>query len=165
MSIIEEVYDCGVMVLGDFNCNVVIMFYQEWILACEGHGLTFSDVKKLPASTYTHVNNFSLSKTWLDHCFCSQTVHIVIENFAVNYNFCGSDHIPIVVEIKIRAYFEDTADRDEGASIKWDFQNEMKAERFYTSLCANLNADYEEDLFCMNEFCCSIMHRRTMRQQ
>ena len=80
MSIIEEVDNCGVMVLGDFNCNVGSTFYQEWILACEGHGLTFSDVEKLPASTYTHVNNFSLGRMWLDHYLCSQTVHIAIEN-------------------------------------------------------------------------------------
>ena len=42
---------------------------------------------------------------------------------------------------------------------------DVKVERLYTSLCANLNADYEEDLFCMNEFCCSMIHRRTLRQQ
>ena len=78
MSIIEEVDNCGVMVLGDFNCNVGSVFYQEWILACEGHGLTFSDVEKLPASAYTHFNSFSLGRTWLDHCLCSQTVHIAI---------------------------------------------------------------------------------------
>ena len=95
----------------------------------------------------------------------SQTVHIAIENVAVDYNFCGSDHIPFAVDIEIRAYFKDTADRDEGASFKWDFQNEMKVDWFYTTLCANLDAGYDEDLFCMNEFCCSMMHRRTICQQ
>ena len=58
------------MVLGDFNFNVGSVFYQERILVCEGYGLTFSDVEKLPASTYTHVNNFSLGRTWLDPCLC-----------------------------------------------------------------------------------------------
>ena len=58
----------------------------------------------------------------------------------------------------------DTSDRDESASIKLDFQNEMEVERFYTLLCANLNANYEEDLFCMNDFCCSMMHGRIIHQ-
>ena len=40
----------------------------------------------------------------------------------------------------------------------------MKVERFSSSLCASSDADYEEDLFCMNEFCYSMMHRRTIRQ-
>ena len=122
--------------LGDFNCNVGSVGYHEQILVCEGYGLNFSDVEKLPSSTNTHVNSFSLGRTWLDQCLCSQTVHIAIENVAVYYNFCGSDHTPIVVEDEIR----DTADRNDGASIKWDLQDDMKVERFLYAIMCQLMA-------------------------
>ena len=54
---------------GVFNACVGGTYHQQWVSACEKYELTFSDVTHLPATTYTHVNSCSLSRSWLDHCF------------------------------------------------------------------------------------------------
>ena len=103
ISIIDELEDCGVMVFGDFDACVGGIYYQRWVSACEGYGLTFSDVSHLPATSYTHVNHCSLARSWLDHCLSSQTVHECVTDICVNYSYHGSDHFPMVVNLNIPA--------------------------------------------------------------
>ena len=47
------------------------------------------------------VNNCSLSRSWLDYCFSSQTVHNYIADVSIDYNYRGSDHFPILVNLRI----------------------------------------------------------------
>ena len=75
------------MVVGDFNAQVGGAFYNEWTAPREEMDMVFSDVEMLEGSSYTHVNNASLSRTWIDHCLSSATVHSSIQEIFINYDF------------------------------------------------------------------------------
>ena len=73
-SIIEDYDHNDLMVIGDFNADVNTPFFSEWDSLRETAGLVFADVEKLPGTSYTHVNNASLTKSWLDHCLTTGSV-------------------------------------------------------------------------------------------
>ena len=73
-SIVESTNDGEIMILGDFNAATGGEYFREWDILCNDHDMLFSDVLRLPADSYTHVNNGSMARSWLDHCLCSETV-------------------------------------------------------------------------------------------
>ena len=66
-SIIEHREHSETLVFGDFNADVNGEFYNEWNKVCNDYEMIFADVSLLPDTSVTHVNNFSLTATWLDH--------------------------------------------------------------------------------------------------
>ena len=85
-SIIDNSDSDGVVIMGDFNASPNNGFYSELEQLCNSKDLIISDIVMLPPDTFTHVNNGSLSKTWLDHCVCSQTLHDAITDISVCNN-------------------------------------------------------------------------------
>ena len=162
LSVVDELDNCGLMVLGDFNCTPGGDFYREWLNACGDYSLTFSDVERLPAQTFTHVNNYSLSKSWLDHCLSSETVNIAITDVKVDCNYSGSDHVPLLVEIGVQNMFREVSIESGSESIKWDFSDERKRDKFYNLLCRRMSENSDQFQFCMVEYCGVAEHRNAL---
>ena len=95
-SIIDGADAAGVVVLDDFNAHINSSFYRELIEMCSSKDLIIS-ILLLPCNTFTHVNNGSLSRSWLDHCISSQSMHNAISNILVDMEYSGLDHFPIYV--------------------------------------------------------------------
>ena len=91
----------GVVVLGDFNAHPENEFYAELEQLCIQKDLIISDVMKLPDSTFSHVNQGSLSRSWLDHCVSSPYLHRSIVDISIDNNYTGSDHFPLYVSFKL----------------------------------------------------------------
>ena len=83
-SILESSICDDVAIMGDFNAAVGGPFFNEWGYISDEREFIFSDVEKLPTTTYTHINDGSLSTSWLDHLFVSRNVHNAITDMHVN---------------------------------------------------------------------------------
>ena len=78
-AIIEESQCENICVLGDFNASPGTDYFAEISSLCSSHDLVMSDVALLPISSYTHVNQAFLTKSWFDPLF-------VIRKFAYDYH-------------------------------------------------------------------------------
>lgn len=94
---------------------------------CSNIDLIISDVQRLPASSYTHVNHGSLTRSWLDHCVASQAVDDAICDIFINNEYCGSDHFPLMINMQTNCLptMVPTNDISE-TKIKWDFDDDTK---------------------------------------
>ena len=72
-SIIEDYDHNDILILGDFNAAVGGSYFREWTNLCDEIDMRFVDVGRLNADSYTHVNNASLSKSWLDHSLITRS--------------------------------------------------------------------------------------------
>ena len=133
-------------------------FYQEWVQVIEEFSLVFADIVRLPVSSYTHVNNASLTKSWLDHCLVSESVFDSLSDIKIDYNYFGSDHFPIYASLRFD--FSSSSMESETAvfkeKIRWNFNNENKTRTFYDILLyklldLNLN-------FCRSQCCNNGVH-------
>lgn len=98
---------------------------------CNNLELIISDVQRLPASSYTHVNHGILSRSWLEHCAASETVDDAICDIFINDEYYGSDHFPLAINMQTSClptvvptnYICDT-------QIKWDLDDDRKSNIF-----------------------------------
>ena len=77
-AIVNEYDVNGLIVMGDFNAEPGREYFNQLKNFCEDYELIVSDVDKLPPDSYTHLNNASLRRSWLDHCVTSPGIHNAI---------------------------------------------------------------------------------------
>ena len=136
LSIIEDAQTNHIFVVGDFNAKTGGIFYQEWLKALEGTDMLFSDVNLLPQETFTHVNNASMSRSWLDHCLAAASVHSCVSTIRVDSSYYGSDHYPLIVNLDLGLLPKSSGNEHEQVSpkIRWDFKDVSKTRSFYENL-------------------------------
>ena len=158
-SIVEESEVNGVVIVGDFNSNPRTEYYAQLQQLCEDQDLIISDTALLPADSYTHLNNSSLSKSWLDHCVMSQSLHHAITNIFIDNDISISDHFPLFVTIDFNGLPKGIKqDHSMGTKIKWNFTKENKRNEFYEELMKDFDFDELSDFsFCQNR-CNCIRH-------
>ena len=76
-TIIDSCNADGIMILGDLNADIDGAFYNEVQQLCNTKDFIVADVAMLPGESYTHINNASLTRSWLDHCLASEAVGAV----------------------------------------------------------------------------------------
>ena len=88
---------------------------------------------------YAHINNASLSNSWPDHCFSLKTVRGTIKCNVTSYEY-GSDHFPMYVKLD-QSYLPEfnIQDNFDKTKIKWNFNDNVKMNRFYHLLITKLN--------------------------
>ena len=86
-------------VLDDFNADIGSSFFIHWDAVCRDDDTIFTDVTSVPATSFTHFDNGSLTFSWIDHCLCSQTVHGSIREVSIDYNYYDSDLLPLTVSL------------------------------------------------------------------
>ena len=135
-SIFESREHSELIIFGDFNADVGREYFNEWDSVCDQFGLIFADVNFLPGTTYTHVNNATLTTSWLDHILCSQTVFGAISNISVDENYHGSDHLPLCATLVLSELPTYSANNsaDDTVDIKWNFDDDHKCYYFYEKL-------------------------------
>ncbi len=130
LVIAEQEID-GISIVGDFNADIDKVYYNNLIQVCDGRGLVISDVCMVPRNSYTHVNNATLSRSWLDHCITSQTIHDVISHILNDNTYHGSDHFPLHMQFTLKAQprlvSEDGSILD---AIDWKFKDNQKVDSF-----------------------------------
>ena len=154
---IEDYDHSDVMIMGDFNANVGGPFFREWTALSDDLNMEFVDVSRLTHESYTHINNGSLSKTWLDHCLTTRTVSRSIENIHILYDYFFSDHLPLCVSLNFEQLeVQQEADRAK-TRIKWDLDNREKTAEFFYRLRQNIYDDPNQ-LLCRGEVCHDTVH-------
>ena len=69
---------------------------------CEDVHLSFADVIVFPGTSYTHVNNCSLTRSWIHHCMYIETVCSAVTGVSTDYNYYLSfDYFPVMVTIQL----------------------------------------------------------------
>ena len=164
-SIIECSDFTDLMVVGDFNASTNGAYFNEWNLVCEEYDLIFSDVVKLPSSSFTHVNNASLTKSWLDHCLVSRTVHNSILELNIDNNYYGSDHFPLKISIQLDRLPERVdidSSEDQSLKINWNFGDDYKSFIFYEELYRNLVERAPLNSLCVSPSCSESEHKNVL---
>ena len=157
-SIIEEYKSNEVMIIGDFNAKPSSEYYSEWLAASEQYNLIFSDVNLLCPHTYTHINNANLSKTWLDHCLSSQSVHRSILNISVDENYFGSDHLPLKILLRYNMLPNIVAESAAKRRIKWNFNDTRRKNQFVEAVNSELSNRLTEIPICLTPNCSNEAH-------
>ena len=138
-SVIDELEGCGAIVYGDFNACIGGTCYQHGVSACEEYELTYK--------SYTSVNSCSLSRSQVDHCFSSQTVHRYIFDISIDYNYHESDHFPILVNLRIPSIQRVQNAECDSYHVKGVFCDKHETDRFFNLIkerlaASNLNHHY-----------------------
>ena len=69
---------------------------------CGDHQLKVGDVETVQLSSHSHVNYFSLSRTWLDHCLVSEGLFSSMLHCRLLDDFTVSVHCPLVIQFNIQ---------------------------------------------------------------
>ena len=136
-TIIDDSDAAGVVIMGDFNAcpRKPNDFYCELQHLCNLKDLFISDVNNLPQDTFTHVNNGSLTRSWLDHCLTSASLQNVISNITVNNDYHGSDHFPLHVTFYVKDLPRFQKQNDSKSNkVNWNFSNPDLNTIFYAIL-------------------------------
>ncbi|KAG0716019.1 hypothetical protein GWK47_010600 [Chionoecetes opilio] len=130
-SIIEDAEEQNVCILGDFNAAPGTAFFTDIQRMCGDRDMVMADVRALPPTSFTHVNQGCLSRTWLDHVLLSPCLFDVMDECSILYNSVSSDHFPLLVDFKVNGLPALTQVRqDNAARIKWDFRDKRKREEY-----------------------------------
>ena len=159
-SILDSADATEVVVLGDFNANPTNPFYEELQILCDSKDLIISDVAMLPGTTFTHLNNGTLSKSWVDHCICSHSMHEKIVHILVDENYHGSDHLPMYVHFDFERSYDSLENNDAQDKIKWNFNDSNLCTIFYAVLWQRLNFDPQHTICSCQGVCQNEEHRR-----
>ena len=151
-SIIENHDHNDIIVIGDFNADINSVFYNEWHTLQETAGMSFVDCVRLPASSYTHINNGSLARKWLDHCLVTDTVSRCIEDVKIIYDDFLSDHLPLCITLRFDMISNFVESITPSQKIKWDWANDYKCEIFYKAVEDRLYDDPTQ-LLCNGTAC------------
>ena len=89
-----------VIILGDFNCDINSILFNELVVFCGENSLNISDVDilKEESNSFTYVSDATGNTRWLDHVVTSSNMHRYINDIQILYNFILSDHRPVIVE-------------------------------------------------------------------
>ena len=125
-SITKDYDSIEIVIMSDFNANLDYVYFAEWRTACEQYSLTFSDMRLLPSDIFTHLNNGSFSKYWLDHVLSSQSVHMSTLDISVDNNFFLSDHFPLWASLCYERLTFHLAESDPPKGIEWTFSDALE---------------------------------------
>ena len=82
-AIVNESETDAVCVVGDFNAAPDTHFFNELQVMCDVCDLDIADVINLPHNSFTHVNDGTLSSTWLDHFLVSKNINNACRDFDI----------------------------------------------------------------------------------
>ena len=156
-SIIEDYDHNDILVLGDFNANVNSPFFNEWGSLRETSDMVFVDVARIEVDSYTHVNNGTLSKSWLDHCLATSSVNGCIDHIEILYQYFASDHFPLTLILKFNLLPAQLETDDPIRRIKWDFDKMYKKQMLYRSVASRLPS-VPSQFICSDTSCQSATH-------
>ena len=124
--------------------------------------LFFSDGSRLPASSYTHLNNGFLTRSWLDHCLCNQTVHSAITDLFILDEYFGSDHFPLVIVVDFEVLPNTSIDLQNEIKIKRGFCDSNKVDAFYSNVHRYMVHELDDMNMCHTPYCESSVHKQTL---
>ena len=156
-AIIEESQYENICLLGDFNASPGTDYFVELCTLCSSHDLIMTDVALLPGSSYTHVNQAFLTKSWLDHCLLSENLHLIITDCYIDYDCVQSDHFPVIMKLKLsdipNSSNEEPVQED---IIRWNFSDIGKRQEYFNKVETRLNIlMYKENFFFCSETSCN----------
>ena len=126
---------------------------------CSVKDLVISDTSLLPSTTFTHVNNGTLTRSWLDHCVSSQPMHNAISNISIDDSYLGSDHFPMHVTFNLKSLPLSSSVGDSmKEKINWNFTDINLSSIFYNILLQKLEFDPRHQVFACQGKCDNIFH-------
>ena len=160
-SIIEEYDHSDILILGDFNAAVGGQFYREWENLCDDTDMFFVDVDRLNSNSYTHINNASLSKSWLDHCLATRSASGSVENVTVLYDYFLSDHLPLCITLNYSNLPAQQEAPEVQPRINWNFNDYDRTAMFFNALSYKLDPSVNRFL-CPNVVCHDPLHKTSL---
>ena len=157
MAIVHEQDADAVCVVGDFNAKPHTPFFRELERSCSDNGLAVCDVRHLPVSSYTHLNEAHNTTSWLDHVVASENIAHSLNNFKIIYGNSTSNHFPVCFQLTsdlTTINLNNSGTRQN--QIKWEFDNENLMQTFYNNLdveMSNLEYNFCNVNNCNSEIC------------
>ena len=158
-SLVEEHNVDGIVIMGDFNAAPGKDYFFQLKDFCDEFNLLISDVEILPSDSYTHLNNASLRKSWLDHCVTSPGIHNAITCLSIDNDIFLSDHFPIYLHIDFNGLPKGLVDdKQNGQNIKWDFSDQHKTSLFFDNLKQDFDFNFLSEFCFCTESCNNVLH-------
>ena len=97
-------YYANVFYMGDFNCHIEPVLFDELDKFCQDNEYILSDVNKLgiDSNTATFISDANGDYRWLDHIVSSFSANHMIKSISVLNYFIISDHRPIQMVLIIK---------------------------------------------------------------
>ena len=137
-------------------------FFRECSQVCEDFQLSFGDVNVLSGTSYTPVNNYSLTRSWIDHYPCTETICSAGKVPSINYNCLFSDNFPMIVTAKLEKLPITTPYEKTFSKIKWEFNKNVKADRLLELLCDKLAVTDHSKFISSAPFCQRNDHKNNL---
>ena len=158
-SILEESEVNGVIIIGDFNAKPNSEYFTQLTNLCSEYDLIVSDVSILPQETFSHINNASLKRSWLDHCVMSPSLHNAVTDMFFDNDTCISDHFPLYVTIDFSNLpIGITHSCTQSSNINWNFSDKYKSDLFYLKLSNVFDFNDINDFCFCSKSCHDINH-------
>lgn len=136
ISAIEDSSDVETTyLLGDFNAHPYELFYRELSGFCTDRSWVCADVETLKADSYTYIDPYHGSRSWLDHCVVSLSARQTIVNVGILEDVFVSDHLPIYMECNLDTVRPKLLIHGmRRSAVIWGERNETQINR-YRNLC------------------------------
>lgn len=130
-SLTENPLEQNVCVLRDFNATPGTNIFSDIKHMHDDCDLKLADVKTLPLTSFTHVNQGCLSCIWLDNVVLSPYLYSVIDECTVLYNNVASGNCSSLVSLKLNGPPALTQVKQaNGSKVKWEFYDIRKREEY-----------------------------------
>lgn len=122
-----------VLCVGDFNCDQQKhKSFKELVNITEQEGLTFSDIQRLPPSTYTYICEARDARSWIDHLLVTDNLHSSIANIEV-HPLTPSDHLMMTFDMKTVDYIHEIPKTTQSKSMNWKKADSAAFEKYRTA--------------------------------
>ena len=101
LSIVTECSEDNVCFLRNFNAASTMPRFNELLALCNDHSMKVCDTLLLNTDSYTHLNQGSVSKSWLVHCLMKEALLESVASCNTDDNFSMSGHCTLSLEIKL----------------------------------------------------------------
>ena len=148
-----------VIIMGDFNCDVNSILFDELEIFCEQNSYNISDVDILlkDSNSFTYVSDATGNTRWLDHLVTSSIMHRCINDIRVLNEFILSDHRPIIVEFDFVLDNPSVIKRpglnsnNNNINIKWSLLSESLISQYKTNTINYSNLIIPNSVTYLNE--------------
>ena len=126
-----------VCILGDFNADTTKshLFGDELTKFLHEESYILSDVILSDKDSFTFTSDAQTTRSWIDHCMTTKSLHSLIQLIKIHYEMVSSDHFPLglALELNIPHSQPTRCGSERGKRIKWSQLSEAERDNYKLS--------------------------------
>ena len=126
-----------VCILGDFNADTTKshLFGDELTKFLHEESYILSDVVLSDKDSFTFTSDAQTTRSWIDHCMTTKSLHSLIQSVKIHYEMVSSDHFPLGLALKLNIPHSQPTrcGSERGKRIKWSQLSEAERDNYKLS--------------------------------